>query len=152
MREESGRSLIEILGVLAISGFMTIAALGVFNTIRNNQTRTIADSELRQIAENTKILMEMRGSYEGVSVDYLVKAGAIPSDKQPIGGKDWSVTSSFDGAEFSINLVDLSYGECEYFSATVPTWAVSVKINGFETGTIDNCFKTKTNQLSFIVD
>lgn len=152
MREESGRSLIEILGVLAISGFMTISALGIFNTIRNNQVRTIADSELRQIAENTKILMEMYGSYKGVSVDYLIKAGAIPSDKQPIGGKEWSVTPSVDGTEFSINLVDLSYGECEYFSANVTSWATSVKINGFEVGTIDNCFKTKTNQVSFIVD
>ena len=86
MREQSGRSLLEVIGVLAISGVMTVSALGVFNVIRNNQIRSIADAELKQIAENTKILMEMRGSYDGVSVDYLIKAGALKSDKAPIGG------------------------------------------------------------------
>ena len=83
MREQSGRSLLEVIGVLAISGVMTVSALGVFNVIRNNQIRSIADAELKQIAENTKILMEMRGSYDGVSVDYLIKAGALKSDKAP---------------------------------------------------------------------
>lgn len=151
MREQSGRSLLEVIGVLAISGVMTVSALGVFNVIRNNQIRSIADAELKQIAENTKILMEMRGSYDGVSVDYLIKAGALKSDKAPIGGAEWSVTPAFNGETFAINLIDLSYGECEYFSNSVPEWATTITVNGYEIGTIDNCFKTKTNNISFIV-
>lgn len=152
MIEQSGRSLLEVIGVLAITGIITISALGVFNVIRQNQARSIADSELSQIAQNTKILLEMRGSYDGVSVDYLIKSGAIKSDKTPLGGKNWSVTSGYNGRTFSINLVDLSYGECEYFSTAIPKWAQKVLINSFEVGSIDNCFKTKTNQVSFIVE
>ena len=60
MKNESGRSLIEVIGVMAITGVMTVAALGVFNMIRANQVRNIAIAELKQIAENTKILLEMR--------------------------------------------------------------------------------------------
>lgn len=150
MREESGRSLIEIIGVMAIAGVMTLSALGVYNTIRTNQIRTIANAELEKIVENTKLLMEMRGSYEGISVDYLIKAGALNSDKAPIGGYDWSITSSIDGKTFSINLVDLTRGECEYFSTSKPKWANQILINGFEEGISDNCFNSDTNQISFI--
>ena len=64
MKQESGRSLIEVIGVMAIAGLMTVSALGVYNMLRKNQARTIADAELEQIAQDTKMLLEMRGSYE----------------------------------------------------------------------------------------
>ena len=59
MRGESGRSLIEVIGVMAIAGVMTVSALGVYNMLRANQARSIASMELKQIAENTKILLEI---------------------------------------------------------------------------------------------
>ena len=152
MKMESGRSLIEVIGVLAITGIMTIGALGAYKMIHTNQKRTIATEQIKQIAKDTKILLEMRGSYQGISIDYLIKAGALQSQKQPIGGSDWSITSSIDGKTFSINLVDLTSGECEYFSSTKPTWAKSVVVNGFEASTTNNCFNTDTNQVSFISD
>lgn len=152
MKTESGRSLIEVIGVMAIAGVMAVATLGVYNMVRTNQTRTIADAELEQIAHDTKLLLEMRGTYEGVSVDYLIKAGALPNDVAPIGGAEWSVTSSADGKSFSINLVDLSNGECDYFASKKPRWANAVLINGFEGGIADNCFKAGANQVSFIVE
>lgn len=151
MNTQSGRSLIEVIGVLAITGIMTAAALGVYRMIRINQTRSIADAQLQQIAQDVKILMEMRDSYQGISVDYLIKAGALQSDKQPIGGPDWSVTASIDGKSFSINLVDLTTGDCEYFSSPKPLWATTIMTNGFESGITDNCFDSDTNQVSFVV-
>lgn len=152
MQQQSGRSLIEVIGVMAIAGLMTVSALGVYNVLRKNQARTIAVAELEQIAQNTKMLLEMRGTYEGVSVEYLIKAGALQSDKAPIGGDEWSVASSADGKSFAINLVDLTTGECDYFVATKPKWASAILVNGFETGMTDNCFSSDTNQISFIVE
>ncbi len=152
MNNESGRSLIEVIGVMAIAGVMTVASLGIYNMIRANQIRTIADAELEQIAQNTKLLLEMRGTYEGVSIDYLIKAGALQSDKAPLGGDNWSVESSADGKTFSINLVDLSSDECEYFSAKQPKWATAMLVNGFETGLTDNCFDSNTNQVAFVIE
>ena len=151
MRGESGRSLIEVIGVMAIAGVMTVSALGVYNMLRANQARSIAGMELKQIAENTKILLEMRGTYEGVSVNYLIKAGALQNDKAPLGGESWSVTSSIDGSSFSINLVDLTNGECNYFTSKKPSWATKVTVNGFETDVSSNCFNSATNQVSFVV-
>ena len=152
MKHESGRSLIEVIGVMAIAGVMTLAALKMFQVMRTNQKRTIANAELEQIAENTKLLLEMRDDYTGVSVDYLIKAGALQSDRAPIGGDGWSVNASADGKSFSINLVDLTTGECDYFSNTLPQWANAILVNGFETGYTENCFESDTNQISFIVE
>lgn len=153
MKTESGRSLIEIIGVLAIAGVMTASAIGVYSMVRANQTRKIASVQLEQIAKNVKLLMEMRGDYTGVSVDYLVKAGAMKSNAAPIGGAQWSVSATSDGTAFSINLVDLSNGECEYFATATPTWAASVLVNGYEMSeTSSNCFSSQTNQISFIVE
>ena len=152
MRAESGRSLIEVIGVMAITGVMTVSALGIYNMIRANQVRSIAIAEIKQVAENTKILLEMRGSYEGVSVDYLIKAGALKTNHAPIGGESWSVLPSFDGMSFSINLVDLTNGECNFFASQKGGWFKTITVNGFTTDGASNCFDTDTNQVSFIIE
>ena len=152
MNQQSGRSLIEVIGVMAIAAIMTVSSFGVYKTIRTNQIRTIASAELKQIAENTKLLMEMRDDYRGVSIDYLIKAGALQSDRAPIGGDNWSIDASADGKSFSITLVDLTMGECDYFTTTQPKWASAILVNGFEQGYSENCFESDTNQVSFIVE
>ena len=152
MKQESGRSLIEIIGVLAIGAVISVAAIKMYGQIRASQTRTIVSSELEQIAKNVKLLTGARGSYAGVSVDYLVKAGALKSTAAPIGGDAWSVMPSFDEKSFAINLVELSSGECEYFAIKKHPWAKTVLINGAESNSASNCFSTNTNQVSFIVE
>ncbi len=152
MKQESGRSLIEILGVLAIAGIMSAGAIGVYNVIRNNQMRKIASMEMEQIVKNTKLLMEMRGDYTGLSVDYLISAGALKSNRAPIGGSDWSVKPTDDGKGFTINLTQLSKSECQYFIASTPTWATKLLVNGFDKDINTDCFSTNTNEISFVIE
>ena len=150
MREESGRSLIEIVGIMAIGAIMTVSAVSMYNVIRGNQMRAMAAAELEAIARDTRLLLGMRGDYSGVSVEYLIKAGALKSDRAPLGGP-WSVTASVDGKTFSINLSQLSVGECDYFITAMPTWATEVRVNGMPADTTaENCFRTRTNEISFI--
>jgi hypothetical protein len=153
MKQESGRSLIEIIGVLAVGTIMSVAAVTMYGQIRTNQTRNIVSDELEKLARDVKLLAGPRNSYAGVSVDYLVKAGALKSVHAPIGNDDWSVSPSFDEKSFSINLVGLSSGECEYFATKKNEWATSVLINGFAPNAdSSSCFSTNTNQVSFIVE
>jgi len=151
MKQESGRSLIEILGVLAIGAVMSVATISMYRSVRTSQLRTIATAELEQIVKNAKILTGAHGTYEGLSVDYLVKSGALKNNTAPLGDDNWSVIPSADGESFSVNLRGLSSGECAYFATKQPTWADSILINGVEIGPSPNCFSTKTNQVSFIV-
>ncbi len=155
MNQESGRSLIEIIGVLAIAGVMSVATFGLYNMIADDLNQKDAERVLQGIAENTKLLWQPRGTYEGVSVDALKENKVPDSERAPIGGETWSITASADGQSFSINVVDLNYSDCEYFSIKKMDWANAVVVNGIESlpsGTSDNCFKTTTNQISFIVE
>ncbi|MBR3510553.1 MAG: hypothetical protein IKN73_00635 [Alphaproteobacteria bacterium] len=150
MREQSGRSLIEIIGVLAISGIMISAVFSMYQSISNRKKRMIASENLQEIASKTKTLLEYSG-YRNVSVDFLVEAGALNNTKSPIGSSDWSVTSSTDGSEFSINLNNLTYEECTYFTTKKLDWVNRISVNGYENNAASFCLKTGENKLSFFV-
>lgn len=152
MRNQYGRSLMEVIGVLAITGVMSVAAIRIYSVIRTNQSRQIAATELEQIVKDTKLLFEMRGDYTGVSVNYLIKAGALKSDAAPIGGNEWSVTPTTDGTGFIINLTDLSKNDCDYFATVPPKWATNLLINGYTSDIASECFSSKSNQVSFIIE
>ena len=70
MKNESGRSLIEIIGVLAVTAVMTAGAVAIYNSVRRNQQNTIAAATLREVAKDINMLMGMRSDYTGISVDY----------------------------------------------------------------------------------
>ena len=148
MREQSGRSLIEIIGVLAIGAIMMSATYAIYHSVNEKQKRLVASEELKDIATKTKTLLEYSG-YLPVSVDFLIESGVITNNKAPAGGADWSVTSNFDGSEFSINLVKLTFDECAYFTTKKFDWANRVSVNGYESGESSLCMKTAENTISF---
>ncbi len=148
MKNESGRSLVEIIGVLAITAVMTAAAIAIYNSIRHNQHNTIAAATLREVAKDINMLMGMRGDYTGISVDYLVKAGALQNPDAPIG-KKWDIDVGIDRTTFVINVYGLSHGECDFFASAMPTWATEMYINGYRAEDVANCFDGTENNISF---
>lgn len=150
MKTELGRSLIEVVGVLAITGVMTASAIAIYNSIRHNQHNTIAAASLREVAKNANILMGMRGDYTGISVEYLVKAGALTTDAAPIG-KTWSIdVGGIDTTTFEIKLHGLTNGECEFFGAAVPAWAESMIVNGVSSEEYVQCISASENEITFV--
>ena len=148
MREQSGRSLIEIIGVLAIGAVMVSGTYAIYNSTNAKQKRLIASSELENIATKTKTLLEYTG-YTPVSVDFLIESGALSNDKAPAGNQDWSITSNVDGTEFSINLSGLSFDECAYFTTKKFDWTTHISVNGYDTNETSYCLKTGDNTISF---
>ena len=148
MREQSGRSLVEIIGVLAIGAIMVSAVFGMYHTASMRQKRLIATENLRDIASKTKILLEYSG-YTPVSVDFLIKSGVLLNDKAPLGDDSWSVTSSVDGLEFSINVNGLSFEECTYFATKKLDWVTHLTVNGHEDANASYCLETGDNKISF---
>lgn len=151
MKTESGRSLIEVLGTMALGAIAVVGVIATYNTVRTRQIRTIAVSEMEQIAKNTKLLLGPRGDYADVSVDYLVKSGALKNANAPIGGNDWSITASADGKEFLINLVGLKSGDCAYLTTVKMSWIERIRVNGFE-GTDAAYCNSDNNEVSLIIE
>lgn len=147
MREQSGRSLIEIIGALAIGAIMVSATYSIYNATNAKQKRFIATETIKDIAQKTKTLLEYTG-YTPVSVAYLIESGAISNDKPPIGGNDWSITSNYDGSEFSINLTQLSFDECAYFTTKKFDWATKISVNGYDSSDNSFCMKSGENTIS----
>ena len=151
MKEQSGRSLIEMSGVLAIGAIMISAVFAMYHSIDGRQKRLIASETLHDIAQKTQTLLKYSG-YTPVSVDFLMESGVLKNDKAPMGSNGWSVTSSIDGSEFSINLVGLTFEECAYFATKKFDWATHITVNGYEGGAPSFCMKTGENKISFFAE
>lgn len=148
MREQSGRSLIEIIGVLAIGAIMLSATYSMYHSTNEKQKRLIASEELKDITTKTKTLLQYSG-YAPVSIDFLIESGVLNNDKAPAGGDGWSITSNFDGSEFSINLVKLTFEECAYFTTKKFDWVTRLSVNGYDSADSSFCMKTGDNTISF---
>jgi len=134
--QESGRSLIEIIGVLAIGAIMIASAYAIYQSIENRQTRLIASETLKDVAKKTKTLYEFSG-YKDVSITQLVTDGALTNSDAPIG-TNWSIsgidnndntcTTNDVCSRFKITISGLSKDDCNYF-ATKKTddWATDGK-------------------------
>jgi hypothetical protein len=94
----------------------------------------------------------MRSDYSIVSVDYLIKSGALKNADAPIGGADWSVQPSIDNSGFSINLTGLTKSECDYFTTIKLNWATYISVNGYQNEPGTYCLSTGGNEISFIVE
>lgn len=125
MRENSGRSLIEIIGVLAIGVSMLAAAYSMYKTIDARQKRLITYETVQDIAKKTKVLYAYSG-YKDISANTLITDGAITNIKLPIG----TLAISGTDANFTITISKLTKDECEYFKIKKADWAAKMRING----------------------
>ena len=151
-KEESGRSLIEIIGVLAIGAIMIASAYSIYKSIDNRQTRLIATETLKDVATKTKTLYEFSG-YENVSVAQLQTDGVMSNTDTPIGGS-WEIKGIKDDNEYSkfqIEIKKLNYDDCNYLAVKKTDWAIGKKVNGSNNG---NCLTNPVNNqntITFIV-
>lgn len=149
MNEQSGRSLIEMLGVLAIGGIITFGAVKMYQSIRLRQQRFIMEQELSTLSENIRILYSGRSDYTNISKSYLIKAGALKTEQ--IGRRDFSVNANADGKSFAIVFDGLSLGDCTHFATKIMDWTVAVSVNGTTESPAAACVESSTNKLEFIV-
>ena len=152
MKTESGRSLIEMLGVLAITGMMTAGAIWLFTYMYGDTRMHVAMSNLARIAQQAQNLKHnYYQTYANVSIDKLIADGSdvVKDRSAPIGGPDWSI-EPMPGNDtlLTINLTGLSQSECEYIMSADTPWAAQVVING----TVNTCYSSSTNNVSFIVE
>ena len=136
MKEESGRSLIEIMGVLSIGVIMVVAAYNMYKSIEQRQKRLIATEELGDVVKNAKLLYEF-SDYGRISIEKLIEDGGLTNAKTPIG-QSWEIQPCNKGDGFQIKIYGLTKSECKYFKTKKPQWADSI------TGTT-NCSGAQNN-------
>lgn len=137
-----------MLGVLLIAGLITAAGLQMFQSARTKQQRFVAEQELSDLAENVKILYSGRKNYANVSKNFLIKAGAIKTEK--LGAYDFRIRSNDDGRTFSIIFDGLNFADCAYFATKKFDWAIAAAVNGSIDKPASACAESALNKIEFI--
>ena len=94
---ESGRSMIEMLGVLAIIGVLSVGGIAGYSKAMNKfKTNQVADN-VSMLVANIKTLYAQQKSYNGLDNDSAVSMGVVPDE---LGTDGSSLTNAFNGAVY----------------------------------------------------
>jgi len=77
---ESGRSMVEILGVLAIVAVITIVGIVGFNTAMYKHKMNTINQQISTIASNVKNAFAHLGSYNNLDNQMAITMGLIPEE------------------------------------------------------------------------
>jgi hypothetical protein len=124
MRQESGRSMIEMLGVLAIMGVITVGAIGMISTAMRTQKLTAVNDEVVQMVTMVRTI---HGEYDDFSaMNGATIFGVIGmSNTNPYGGKYALSVDPSNPHQFIVTIDGLGKTECEALLAKA--WSDSVE-------------------------
>lgn len=139
MRQESGRSMIEMLGVLAIMGVITVGAITMISAAMRSQKRTTVNDEVAQIVTGVRQLL---GEYDDFSnINNATIFGAIGmSSKTPYGGNYELAVNPANPRQFILSINGLSKSDCEFFVTKAWSDSVDYQMSGGKRGgAMGNC-------------
>ena len=139
MFQESGRSMIEMLGVLAIMGVITVSAIGMISTAMRTQKLTEVNDEVIQMVT---MVRNIHGEYDDFSnMNGQTIFGAIGmSNKNPYGGSYELSVNQSNPRQFVVTINGLGQAECE--SLVAKAWSDSIgyqSSGGKEGGATGSC-------------
>ena len=90
---EAGRSMIEMLGVLAIIGVLSVGGIAGYSKAMNKfKTNKVADN-VSMLVANIKTLYAQQNTYTGLDNENAVKLGVVPEEL----GTDENLKNAFSG-------------------------------------------------------
>ena len=148
MRQESGRSMIEMIGVLAIMAIITAGAFALISTAFHTQKRARVTDDVANIVTGVRSLL---GEYDDFSnIDNSTIFGAIAvSNKNPYGGTYELAVDASNPRRFVVSINGLSKSDCE--SLKIKAWTDSIgyeESNHKESGAKATCVDSNNNVVS----
>lgn len=139
MNQESGRSMIEMLGVLAIMGVITVGAVGMVSTAMRTQKRSVVNDDVIQIVSGVRQLLGEFDDYSHINNATIFGAIGV-SSKNPYGGTYELSVDPSNSRQFIVYINGLNEGDCKYF--LTKAWSDSIGYqmsNGANGGAAGNC-------------
>lgn len=133
MKQESGRSMIEMLGVLAIMGVITVGAITMISFAMRSQKRSAVNDEVTQIVTGVRQLL---GGYDDfTNINNSTIFGAIGmSSKTPYGGNYELAVNPSNTRQFVVSINGLAKTDCEYFVQKAWSDSVDYQMSGGKRG------------------
>ena len=77
---ENGRSMVEMLGVLAIIGVLSVGGIAGYSKAMNKYKINKTTDQVSMLVANIRTLFSSQGNYEGLNNAQAIKFGVVPED------------------------------------------------------------------------
>ena len=148
LSSQSGRSLVEVIGVMALAAVMLVGTFQIYRIVTTRMHRMETTEDLNAIAKNSRLMFAGRGDYSNISVPYLIKSGAIKTDKPPRIARSYMVQSESGGKEFSITLIGLNKSDCVWEATQHFEWELRVSVNDTFENPAEACTDDNDNKVT----
>jgi hypothetical protein len=137
--------MIEMMGVLAIMGVITVGAITMISAAMKSQKRATVNDEVTQIVTGVRQLL---GEYDDFSnINNSTIFGAIGmSARNPYGGAYELAANPANARQFIVLIGGLSKSDCEYFVTKAWTDSVDFQISDGKRGGADGACKDENGR------
>ena len=107
---EQGRSMIEMLGVLAIVGVLSVGGIAGYSKAMNKFKANKLIDQVTQISTNVKTIFSGQRTFDQLSISLAQKVGALPADTYttPAAGQSISIATNAFGGDIDVAVSDLN--------------------------------------------
>ena len=99
---ENGRSMVEMLGVLAIIGVLSVGGIAGYSKAMNKYKINKTTDQVSMLVANIRTLFSSQGNYEGLNNAQAIKFGVVPEDMIKDGSDGAQTLSNAFGGEVKI--------------------------------------------------
>ena len=94
-----GRSMIEMLGVLAITGILTVGGMTSFQKVMRKHRMNVMRDQIIQVVQSIKNLYASQHNYNDLTTQVAIDAGIIPNDMviEDVGNGQTKVKHIYNG-------------------------------------------------------
>lgn len=93
---ENGRSMVEMLGVLAIIGVLSVGGIAGYSKAMNKYKINKTTDQVSMLVANIRTLFSTQGNYRGLSNSQAKKFGVVPNDMYT-NAADENIKNAFNG-------------------------------------------------------
>lgn len=97
---ENGRSMVEMLGVLAIIGVLSVGGIAGYSKAMNKYKINKTTDQVSMLVANIRTLFSSQGNYEGLNNAQAIKFGVVPNDMYNAASTSSDIKNAFGGDVF----------------------------------------------------
>ena len=148
MRQESGRSMIEMVGVLAIMGMLTATAFALVSLGINRQKQARVADDVVSIVSGVRGLMVDYDDFSNIDNATIFDAMSV-SNKNPYGGTYELAVNPANTRQFIVSIKGLSKSDCEALITKAWTDSIGyISSDHKESGATGKCVDGTENVVS----
>ena len=97
--EQSGRSMVEMLGVLAIIGVLSVGGISGYSKAMAKYKLTKAQDQMSMLLINIRTAFSGSANYQGLDNGAAISLNIVPADMLPggLGGSGTDIVNAFSG-------------------------------------------------------